>query len=119
MRAVSLGDMDDELRLNGPRVSYTDDVVVENKGEATTLSGLDLSAGGLGVWGPAECPSGTFKISLPLSDELGALVVEAKVARQFQSDGGAVWGISFISLSEAAKRRLRAHVAREGTDSPQ
>ena len=105
------------MRLHGPRVSYTDDVVVEDKGTATTLSGLDLSAGGLGVWGPAECPSGTFKVSFALSDKLERLVVEAKVARQFQSDGGAVWGISFVGLSELAKKRLRAHVAREGTDS--
>jgi hypothetical protein len=91
------------------------EVLLDYEGTKMTLNALDLSADGVGVWGPAQCPAGAFKLSLPLDDALGTLTVDAKVARQFQSDGGSVWGITFIDLDVAAKQRLRSYIARQGT----
>lgn len=105
--------MDDESRRGGDRVSYMHEVLLNYEGTKMTLNALDLSPQGVGVWGPASCPAGPFKLSLPLDDSLGPLVVDAKVARQFQSDGGAVWGIHFIDLDDEAKRRLADYIARQ------
>ena len=105
--------MEDESRRTGDRVSYMSEVQLDYEGMKMTLNALDLSSEGVGVWGPAQCPAGSFKLSLPLDDSLGSLVVEAKVARQFQSDCGSVWGIEFLGLEEAAKKRLEAYIARQ------
>jgi hypothetical protein len=105
--------MDDETRRGGDRVSYMHEVLLDYEGTKMTLNALDISADGVGVWGPASCPAGAFKLSLPLDDQLGPLLVDGKVARQFQSDGGAVWGITFLNMSESAKQRLEAYIARQ------
>ena len=105
--------MDDESRRGGNRVSYMHEVLLDYEGTKMTLNALDISPQGIGVWGPASCPAGAFKLSLNLDDSMGPLVVDAKVARQFQSDGGAVWGISFLNVDAAAQQRLDAYIARQ------
>jgi c-di-GMP-binding flagellar brake protein YcgR len=103
----------DESRRSSNRVSYMSEVCLDQQGEKLSLSALDISAVGVGLWGPANCPQGVFEISLPLDDGAEALKVMAEVARQFHSDGGSVWGVRFISLDDVAKRRLKAYVSRQ------
>ena len=55
--------MEDESRRTGDRVSYMSEVQLDYEGMKMTLNALDLSSEGVGVWGPAQCPAGSFKLS--------------------------------------------------------
>ena len=89
------------------------EVQVDYEGTKMTLNGLDLSPTGMGLWGPTNCPAGTFKVSLQLDDALAPLEANARVVRQFHSDGGAVWGVAFDGLDAEGERRLQSYIARQ------
>lgn len=101
----------DESRRSAPRVSYMKEVRVEHAGMTTTFTALDLSTGGIGLWGSDECPS-SCSLALPLEDDEEEVVLRGEVARRFQSDGGSVWGIRFVDVQPAVERRLAALVSR-------
>lgn len=87
------------------------EVTIDYEGSQMTLSALDLSTNGVGVWGPARCPAGPFKVSFPIDDGGAALKATGRVVRQYHSDGGSVWGIQFTEIDEASARRLAEFVA--------
>ena len=73
---------------------------------------MDLGLNGFSVWGTEFAPRGEFEVSVPLDDDLAPLVGRARIARQFVSDGGAVWGLEFVDPSPEARYRLRNYVER-------
>jgi len=86
------------------------EVTIDYEGSQMSLSALDLSANGVGVWGPARCPAGPFKVSLPIEDGGPPLKATGRVVRQYHSDGGSVWGIQFTDIDDASSQRLAAYV---------
>ncbi len=109
--------MDEATRRGGDRVSYMHEVLVDYEGSQMTLNGLDISPNGMGLWGPTNCPAGLFKVTVPLDDSLDPLQAQARVVRQFHSDGGAVWGVAFENLDAASKRRLERFIERQSVQA--
>lgn len=105
--------MENDTRRVGDRVSYMHEVTVDYEGTKLTLSGLDISPSGMGLWGPTNCPAGVFELTLPLDDAMDPIVTRARVVRQFHSDGGSVWGVTFEGLADAARQRLERYIERQ------
>jgi hypothetical protein len=54
---------------------------------------MDLSHRGLSVWAPGKAPQTPLRITMAIDGR--PVILKGRVARQFESDGGAVWGIEF------------------------
>lgn len=54
---------------------------------------MDLSRRGLSVWAPGKAPQTPLRITMAIQDR--PVILKGRIARQFESDGGAVWGIEF------------------------
>jgi hypothetical protein len=80
-------------------------------GEAVAATALDLSETGVAVWATGERPLGTVRVRINLGGPRETLL-EARVAREFRSDGGAVWGLEFLRLGAGDLGTLRARLAR-------
>jgi hypothetical protein len=61
------------------------------------------------VWAPYKAPAGALILRLSLGEE--ELTLQGRVAREFESDGGAVWGIEFFGLDARAAEMLNRYIA--------
>lgn len=103
----------DDRRGSG-RVYILTTVDIELNGKALQATALDLSVSGISIWAPeGEDSSSPIQIKMQIDDQ-GPITVTGKVARQFESDGGAVWGIAFQDLADGIEQRLEAYLATLG-----
>jgi len=77
------------------RVSVSHEVILEYGGRSMRVPAMDLSRRGVSVWAPGKAPQTPLRITMAIADR--PVVLRGRVARQFESDGGAVWGIEFAS----------------------
>lgn len=75
-----------------------------------TATILDVGSGGISIWGPGQAPDGPVGVRVQLEEDREPLELKAVVVRQFESDGGAVWGMAFTNLDPVSRRRLLAFV---------
>ncbi len=101
---------DDDERRNSERASLMTEVEVEFGGQTLTTTALDISRTGLSVWAPEAAPG--VELVLRFELEGSRLTVRGHVAREFHSDGGAVWGMAFLDLDEQLEARFVEYVAR-------
>jgi c-di-GMP-binding flagellar brake protein YcgR len=102
-------------RRDAPRVSLLSEVTVElPTGREVSATALDISVTGLSVWAPGVAPRQPVTVRLELVDGSAPIVVAARVAREFESDGGSVWGLEFQSIDEATRVRLEGFVHQRG-----
>lgn len=78
-----------------------------NEMEATAF---DIGRRGISIWASGVRPDGLVRLTIPLDESEPPLVVDGRVVREFESDGGAVWGIEFVDLPEADAMRLARFV---------
>lgn len=97
-------------RRHGPRVSVFNDVTVELPTETLSATALDVGVGGVAIWGPGPAPRGPIKITMELEDASISFEVDGEVVREFESDGGAVWGVAFRGLDDSTRDQLQAFV---------
>lgn len=69
------------------------EVVLEYGGHSVRVPAMDLSHHGLSVWAPGKAPQTPLRITMAIDNR--PVILKGRVARQFESDGGAVWGIEF------------------------
>ena len=67
--------------------------------------------GGIAIWGPGPAPKGPIKITMELEDASITFEVDGEVVREFESDGGAVWGVAFRGVDDTTRDKLRAVVS--------
>ncbi len=86
----------------------TVEMVLPN-GDVAQATTLDVGLTGIAIWATGSRPSGPVRLRLPLEDGLPPLEVDGQIAREFRSDGGAVWGIEFQDLGTLALERLQRY----------
>lgn len=104
--------LDESERRRGPRVPVMRDATVELGDGQVTATILDVGSGGISIWGPGEAPDGPIGVRLRLEEDRDPLQLTGMVVRQFESDGGSVWGLAFTDLDAASRERLMAFVDR-------
>lgn len=92
------------------------DAMVELGDGQVTATILDVGTGGISIWGPGEAPDGPIGVRIQLEEDRDPLELTGVVVRQFESDGGAVWGMAFTDLDADSAQRLMAFV--EGHADP-
>lgn len=99
----------DDRRGSG-RVYIMTTATLEFDGHTVQATAMDLSLSGLAVWAPeGATPGGNVLIKMEI-DGQGIFEVDATLARQFESDGGAVWGLAFQGIDAAKHARLDAYL---------
>ena len=89
------------------------DVKLEGESRTIQATSLDLSPTGISVWADdGEAPRGRITMTFALDEKL--VTVGGRLARSYQSDGGAVWGIEFENLDEGTKAVLESFLDRNG-----
>jgi hypothetical protein len=88
-----------------PRVSVSHEVVLEYGGYTMRVSAMDLSHRGLSVWAAGKAPQTPLRITMAINDR--PVILKGRVARQFESDGGAVWGIEFADAEGDDQENLQ------------
>ena len=97
-------------RRGDPRIGVMASVQIDLGGAQLEATALDMSISGISVWAPQGIkPIGEFKITMTV-DHRGAIVVPARLKREFQSDGGAVWGLAFGELPPEVAARIEAYL---------
>jgi hypothetical protein len=91
-------------------VSTFSDVTIDLPDQRLSATALDVSEGGLAIWGPKPAPRARMKITLALEDAKTSFEANGVVVREFDSDGGSVWGVAFLGLDDGAKERLKSYV---------
>lgn len=66
---------------------------------------MDLSRRGVSVWAPGKATHEPLRITMAIGDR--PVILRGRVARQFESDGGAVWGIEFYADVTADEENLQ------------
>jgi c-di-GMP-binding flagellar brake protein YcgR len=94
-------------RRDATRVSLLSEVTIElPTGREVSATALDLSVSGISVWAPGIAPRQPVKVRLELADDSAPIELAARVAREFESDGGSVWGLEFQGLDDETRERL-------------
>lgn len=83
-------------------------VTIRHRDGVTHATSLDISETGMAVWADGDAPLGRVELLFELDASPVHLV--GHIARQFQSDGGAVWGIAFDSLDRARLRVIERYI---------
>jgi hypothetical protein len=92
------------------RIHVMESVEIDLGGARLEATALDLSVTGVSVWAPQGItPVGDFTITMRL-DQRGPMKVAARLAREFESDGGAVWGIAFVDPPPEVCARIEAYL---------
>lgn len=105
-------DMDDKERRGAVRAHVMVDVKIVGEQRTIQATSLDLSPSGISVWADdGHAPQGTLELSFDL--EGTSLSAKGRLARSFQSDGGAVWGIEFADLDAGTKYQLNSFLDRQ------
>ncbi|GEM_PF-5660671 len=73
------------------------------------LTSLNLSSSGIALWGPSKAPTGALRLDLPLGSE--HVQVRGRVVREFESDGGSVWGIEFVGVDAGVRGTIASYIA--------
>jgi len=98
-------DMDETERRGAQRAHVMVDVEIVGERRTIKATSLDLSPTGISVWADdGTAPQGELELKFDLDGT--SLSAKGHLARSFQSDGGAVWGIEFAHLDPATKTKL-------------
>ncbi len=107
---------DETERRTSPRASLFSGIsIVLPDGTVREATAFDIGRRGISIWAEGVRPQGAIRLTIPLADGGPDLVVEGHVVREFESDGGAVWGIEFTNLAPADADRITRFV--EATES--
>ena len=99
----------DDRRGSG-RVYIMTTATLDVGGQTIEATAMDVSATGISVWAPEGVdPSGPIGITFQI-DDAGPIRLTGILARQFESDGGSVWGIHFEGVDPSVTKRLEAYV---------
>ena len=96
---------DEPDRRTSPRASLFAGIHV-----VLPATAFDIGRRGISIWASGVRPDGLVRLTIPLDESEPPLVVDGRVVREFESDGGAVWGIEFVDLPEADAMRLARFV---------
>jgi hypothetical protein len=66
---------------------------------------MDLSRRGVSVWASGKPTVGPLRITMAIEGR--PVILKGRVARQFESDGGAVWGIEFADDDDGDHENLQ------------
>lgn len=99
---------DDSDRRGTERVSLMDAVTIDHGTGAFEASCINLSSSGISVWAPYAAPAGALVLTLTLGGQRHTL--HGRIAREFVSDGGAVWGIEFFGVDARTQEILTRFV---------
>ncbi len=103
---------DEPDRRTSPRASLFSGIrVVLPDGNEIEATAFDIGRRGISIWASGVRPQGRIRLTIPLEEGEAPLVVDGRVVREFESDGGAVWGIEFADLPPEAAERLERFVA--------
>ena len=91
--------MEDSENRRALRVNIANEVVMEYGGRSVRASAMDLSRRGMSVWAPGTATGVPIRLTMALTNR--PVILRGRVARQFESDDGAVWGIEFSKESDA------------------
>jgi len=83
-------------------------VTLHHRGGETTATSLDISEDGMAVWAQGNTPSGRVEVAFELEER--KVLIVGRIAREFRSDGGSVWGIAFESRDQRALRIVERFV---------
>ena len=103
--------MDLHERRKHERMSVITKALVDVGGERINATSIDVSHAGMALWTKYKAPEGTVRVALELDGT--PVAVRGQVVRMRRGTGGAVWGIEFESLSEAARSKLEAWIGAE------
>lgn len=87
-----------------PRVSMSGEAVVEFAGHSLRVPTVDLSEGGLAVWAPKRGTNAPVRITMALEGQ--PVILKGRVARTFESEDGALWGIEFLAGSDETSLQI-------------
>lgn len=76
-----------------PRVSVSQEVVIEYGDRRLRATAMDVSERGMSVWVSDKAPHEPLRITMAVDNR--PVILSGQVAREFESDGGGVWGIEF------------------------
>ena len=69
------------------------EVVLEYGDRRLRATAMDVSERGMSVWVSDQAPLDALRITMAVDNR--PVILNGQVARQFESDGGSVWGIEF------------------------
>ena len=69
------------------------EVVLEYGDRRLRATAMDVSERGMSVWASGKAPLDPLRITMAANNR--PLILSGQVAREFESDGGSVWGIEF------------------------
>ena len=105
-------DMDSTERRGAERAHVMVDVTIIGEARTIQATSLDLSPTGISVWADdGNAPRGELELKFDLDGT--SLETRGRLARSFQSDGGAVWGIEFSKLDPSTKYALDSFLDRQ------
>lgn len=94
--------MSDEIDVRrSERVSLSREVLLEC---TMRVNAMDLSAEGVSVWVPELNTDEPVRITMAIDGR--PILLTGRVVRQFESDGGAVWGLEFTSFENDESQRI-------------
>jgi c-di-GMP-binding flagellar brake protein YcgR len=97
-------------RRGDERQSVMLTVEIDLGGAQMTATSMDLSASGISVWAPDGIkPLGEFNVSFEF-DRRGPITLPARVAREYESDGGSVWGLAFGYVPPEIAARIESYL---------
>ena len=103
-----MDEIDDRRGSGRVYIMTTATLIVD--GATIEATAMDLSISGISVWAPeGVSAAGLHGVRIEIDDK-GIIELDGRVARQFESDGGAVWGIQFQHVPDAVTARLEAYV---------
>ncbi len=91
-------------RRESDRVSIMSAIQIQFNAKTVDATALNISRSGIAVWGPHPAPKAKMQLNFSLDGDI--IGVEGKVAREFMSDGGSVWGIEFANLSPELQGKI-------------
>jgi c-di-GMP-binding flagellar brake protein YcgR len=97
-------------RRRDDRFSVMTSVEIDLGGARLSATAMDMSVSGISVWAPDGVkPLGEFTIVLDI-DKRGPIELGARVAREYESDGGSVWGLAFTYVPPEIAARIESYL---------
>lgn len=93
--------MDDTDGRQAERVALSREVLLEL---TMRVNAMDLSSKGISVWVPEMNTNEPIRVTIAIDGR--PLVLSGRVVRQFDSDGGAIWGLEFNSSENDESHRI-------------
>lgn len=97
-------------RRGDDRFSVMCSVELDLGGPPIFATALDMSVSGMALWAPDGIkPLGEFRVLLTIDDR-GSMELSARLAREYESDGGSVWGVAFTYVPPEIAARIESYL---------